>query len=72
MMGSEIEKQNINGGIKMNNILFTCLNDLSDMRKNLIEKYNKGIISEEEMMYLNIIEKEVDKIIKQRKKGIDN
>ena len=56
----------------MNNILFTCLNDLSNMRKNLIEKYNKGIISEEEMMYLNIIEKEVDEIIKQRKKSIDN
>ena len=45
------------------------LYDLSDLRLRLLKKYNKGIITSYEMQMLNLIEKEVDEIIKQRKKG---
>lgn len=41
--------------------------DLADTRVRLMEKYQKGIISVEEMILLDAIERQVDMIVKQRK-----
>jgi hypothetical protein len=52
----------------MNYYLDINLYELADIRERLIQKYNKGIITSDEMLKLNIIDKQVDEIIKQRSK----
>lgn len=56
----------------MNYYLDINLYELADIRERLMQKYNKGIITSEEMLKLNIIDKQVDEIIKQRSKISEN
>ena len=59
------ERENIK---KMNYYLDINLYELADIRERLIQKYNKGVITSEEILKLNIIDEQVDEIIKQRSK----
>ncbi len=46
------------------------IRELAAARARLMEKYRKGVITEEEMRLLDAIEHAVDEILKQRRKGV--
>lgn len=44
--------------------------EIASVRLRLMEKYRKGVITEDEMKVLNAIEDAVDEILKQRRKVV--